>query len=99
MLEVNIFLDENDLHQNTPMHQYIMRYLMHHSIMGATLFTASMGYGHKHHLHSPAGLGAVDEGPMMIIFVDEEEKVRRVLLHIREIIKEGLITLKNVEKI
>ena len=59
--------------------------------MGASVFTAILGYGHKHHLHNPRNLGNVDESPIMILFIDEEEKVNKVLPHIKEIIKEGVI--------
>ncbi len=99
MVEVNIFLDESDIFEDKPMHEYIMRYLMHHFIMGASIFSATVGYGHKHHLHHPKKIGNVDESPIMILFVDEEEKVQQVLPHLKEVINEGLITLKKVERV
>ena len=40
----------------------------------------------------------MDEGPIMIPFVDEEEKVRGVLPHIKEVIKDGLIVMKKAER-
>ena len=98
MIEVNLFLDESDLFQDKPAHEYIMRYLMHNSILGASVFSAIMGYGHKHHLHHPKKIGNVDENPIMIVFIDEEEKVKKVLPHLKEVINEGLITLKKVER-
>jgi PII-like signaling protein len=58
-----------------------------------------MGYGQKHHLHHTKGIGTVDEGPIMILFVDDEEKVRGVLPHIKEVIKGGLIVAKRVERL
>jgi PII-like signaling protein len=58
-----------------------------------------MGYGQKHHLHHTKGIGTVDEGPIMILFVDDEEKVRGVLPHIKEVIKDGLIVAKRVERL
>ena len=99
MREVNIFFDENDQHEGKPMHEYLMRYLMHHSIAGATVFSAMMGYGRKHHLHAPKGFVAADDGPLMLLFVDSEEKVNAVLPHLREVVKEGLITVKNVDTV
>jgi len=98
MLEVTIFLDEDDRYEDKVMHEYIMRYLMHHQISGATIFAAMGGYGHKRHLHYPRKIGAADEGPIMIMFVDAEEKVRHVLPHLKEVVKEGLIVLKKAEK-
>jgi PII-like signaling protein len=35
----------------------------------------------------------------MILFVDDEEKVRGVLPHIKEVIKDGLIVAKRVERL
>ena len=99
MLEISMFLDEDDSYQDKPMHEYILRYLMHHQILGASLFEARFGYGHKHHLHKPRSFGAVDEGPIMIIFIDEEEKVNTVLPHLKEVLGDGLMISKKVERI
>jgi PII-like signaling protein len=99
MLEITLFLDEDDRYEGTQMQEHIMRYLMHHGIMGASVFAATMGYGHKHHLHRPKGLGTSDEGPIMIVFIDDEAKVKTVLPHLKEIVREGLIVAKSVDRI
>ncbi len=99
MLEVSVYLDEDDLYEGKPLHEYLVRHLMHHEIVGATVFAAVMGYGHKHHLHHPNKFGAVDERPIMIQFIDEEARVHAVLPHIKEIVKEGLIIMKKVERV
>lgn len=99
MIEVKIFLDEADLHETKPLHEYIMRYLMHHNIIGASVFEAYEGFGRKHHLHHLKELGTVDETPLMILFIDEEEKVNSVLSHLKEIVKEGLIVTSAVLRV
>ncbi len=99
MLEVKIFLDEADTYGEKPLHEHIMRHLMHHNIRGASVFEAYEGYGRKHHLHHLKVLGSVDENPLMILFIDEEEKVNSVLPHFREIVNGGLITANRVMKI
>ena len=99
MLEVTIFLDEDDMYEGHSLHQHIMHYLIHHHMLGASIFAALGGFGHKRHLNYPKRLGAADEEPLMIIFIDEEEKVREVLPHLKEIVKEGLIVAKKVERI
>jgi PII-like signaling protein len=98
MLEVTVFLDEDDRYNDEPLHQYIMKYLLHHHIMGATVFSAIGGYGVKRHLHYPRKFGAADEGPLMILFIDEEEKINGVLPHLKEVVAEGLVVLKKVER-
>jgi PII-like signaling protein len=97
MMEVKIFFDEDDRYGDQSTHDYLMHYLLHQQIRGATLFSATMGYGQKHHLHSPKRLGATDERPLMIMFIEEEEQVKMVLPHIKEVIKQGLIVTHNVE--
>ncbi len=99
MVEVKIFLDEADQYEGKPMHEQVMRYLMHHNIAGASVFSAMMGYGRKHHLHSPRKIGGMDEEPVMILFIDEEEKVRAVMPHLKEIVKEALIVQRTVERV
>jgi len=99
MIEVTLFLDEDDRYNGKPMHEQIMRLLMHHGIRGASSFSALMGYGHKHHLHHPKALGTVDEGPIMILFIDEEAKVQAVLPLLKEVVREGLIVTKSVQKV
>ena len=98
MLEVSIFLDEDDVHDGKKLYEHIMRHLMHHKILGASVFEALGGYGHKHHLNFPRRVGATDEGPIMILFIDEEEKVRSVLPHIKKVVKEGLVVVKTVAR-
>jgi hypothetical protein len=99
MLEISVFLDEDDRYQGMRMEEYIVRYLMHHGIMGATVFSGAMGFGHRHHLHHPHVLGTEDEKPRMILFIDEETRVREVLPHIKEVVREGLIVARTVERI
>jgi uncharacterized protein len=97
MVEIKIFLDEGDRHGDTLMYEYIMRYLMHHQIQGACILPVFAGFGSKHHLHLPKSLGSMDEVPLVLLFIDEEEKVNLVLPHLKEIIKKGLIVRTNVE--
>lgn len=98
MLEVKIFLDEGDRHGSTRTSEYILRMLLREGIVGGSLYRAMMGFGSKRHLHQPHRFGTSDEAPLMLLFIDEEEKVRRVLPMVREVINSGLITLTQVER-
>jgi PII-like signaling protein len=98
MTEVKIFFDEDDRHEDQSTYDYLMHYLLHQHIRGATLFSAMMGYGQKHHLHSPKRLGATDERPLMIMFIEDEDKVKAVLPHMKEVVKHGLIITHEVHQ-
>jgi uncharacterized protein len=97
MLELKIFIDEGDMYNGKPLSEYIMRYFMHHNIRGASIFAAIEGFGHKHHLHSPKQIGNVDEGPLLIMAIDDEEKIRMILPHLKDLIAEGLIVTSRVD--
>lgn len=99
MLEVQLFFDEDDRHDGKPLVEHILRYLMHEKIAGATVFAAVMGYGSKRHLHEPRRLGGSDEGPLMLVFIDEAEKVHAVIPHLKEVVREGLIVVRPVERV
>lgn len=99
MIEVTVFLDEDDTHNGKPTYEYLMRYLMHHDIAGASLFAALGGYGSKRHLHFPRKIGAADEGPLMLVFIDEDEKILPLIPHIKEAVSGGLLVRRNVEKL
>jgi PII-like signaling protein len=97
MVEIKIFLDEGDLHEDGPMYDYIMRYLMHNGIHGASILPVFAGFGSKHHLHLPNSIGSVDESPLIIMFIDEDDKIEVVLPHLKGIIKHNLIVKTKVE--
>jgi len=97
MLQVQLFLDEEDTFQGHSSSEHILRYLLHHKILGATLFKAHMGFGAHRHLNAPGKLGATDALPVMIMFIDEEEKVQHVLPHLKEVLASGLIVAHRTE--
>lgn len=98
-LEITLFLDEDAMYKSKPQHEHILHYLMQHNISGATVFTGAIGFGRSHRLHKPGLLGSTDPRPLMLIFVDEEAKVRAVLPHIKEVMKNSLIIMKQVERV
>lgn len=99
MLEAKVFLDEGDRFGGKSTAELLLRLLMREGIAGASLYRAVMGYGEKHHLHMPQRFGTSDEGPLFLLFIDDDERVRRVLQMVREIIgAAGLIVVSHVEK-
>jgi PII-like signaling protein len=99
MVQVQLFLDEQDSFQEISSSEHILRYLLHHKIMGATMFKGHMGFGERRHLNAPRRIAASDANPVMILFIDDEEKVRHVIPHIREVLAGGLIVSQKVERL
>ena len=97
MLEVKVFLDEGDTTGSGSTYEHLLRTLLREGIAGGSLYRALMGFGNKRHLHQPGRFGTSDEAPLMLMFIDEEAKVREVLPMVREVIGRGLITVTRVE--
>ncbi len=97
MVQAQIYLDQDDMYQEEPLSEHILRYLMHHEIRGATLFRADRGYGAQRHLHAPGRIGTLDERPIMITFIDTSTHVRAILPYIRSLLTDGIIVTSQVE--
>ena len=98
MLQAQIFIDKDDLKGSKPLYEYIMQFLLEHKIAGATAFKGQTGYGPSQHLNRPHALFSFDEIPIVIMFIDEEEKVKSALTALRKEVKNGLIITHHVEK-
>jgi hypothetical protein len=98
MLQGQIFIDKEEHLDDKPLYEFIMRFLNEHGILGATCFTGHSGFGKNSRMKRPNDFFSFDEPPMMIIFIDEDEKVRKTLASLQNITKRGFITVHNVEK-
>ena len=94
------FCDVVDLWKNEErLYEAIVRKLHKQGILGATVLQGVMGYGVHRRIHKKGLLGVSDERPIVILAIDEEEKLRAVLPIITPMIKEGMINLVDTEVI
>jgi PII-like signaling protein len=96
---LRIFLDEADYWEGDLLHEAIVKKLHMMDIAGATVFRGLMGYGAPSRMHHLGWLGHPTELPIMVSIVDTEEKIRKVLPVLDEMVGEGLIVLSDVETI
>jgi uncharacterized protein len=98
MIQAQIFVDKDDLHNNQKVYEFIMDFLVSKRVAGATAYEGLTGFGANGQLQRPNQLFSFDEPPMMITFIDEEEKARQVLTELRKHFTGGLIITSHVEK-
>ncbi len=98
MLQAQIFLDEDDFRETVPMHKYIMKLLINEGIAGATSFRGQSGFGKNHNLQQPNQQFSFDDAPILITFIDEDDKVKHAITEIRKKFDGGLIVTHSVEK-
>jgi PII-like signaling protein len=96
-LQLTIYVNEADRIGDTPLHEDIVRRLLHFEIAGATVTRGSMGYGQHGQVHRKRLFGVSDDRPVVITSVDDEARIRRILPEIQSVVIQGLITLHEVE--
>ena len=94
-----ILVDETDMWKDVHLYAAIVTVLERQGIAGATVNRGLMGFGRHRRIHRKGLFGVADDTPVTIFAVDTEEKIRAVLVIIVPMVKEGLITLQDVEVI
>lgn len=97
MTQVQIFFDKDKFKGDKALTDFIMEFLVDNQIVGATAFRGEVGFGENQQIKRPGRLFSFDEPPMMITFIDEDEKVRKVLSAFRKKVKSGFIVVNPVE--
>jgi PII-like signaling protein len=97
MIQAQIFIDADELKGVKTLEDFIIHFLIKHKIAGATVFRGRLGFGENQQMKRPFDLFSFDEIPLLITFIDEEDKVKKMLTELRKEWKGGLITTHKVE--
>lgn len=93
---LRVFIGESDRWQHRPLYEAIVLKARELGLAGATVLRGPMGFGANSHLHTAKILRLSNDLPIVIEVVDTEEKINRLLPHLDEMVKEGLVTLEDV---
>jgi uncharacterized protein len=95
-IQVTIYLNESDRWNHKPLHLEILRYLRQENVAGACAFHAVAGFTGRNRVHTSSLVEAGGNLPVVLIFVDLEEHVSRVIPKLREMAPGRLIVRENV---
>lgn len=94
---LRIYIGEDDRWEEEPLHDAIVKKLRMMDFAGATVYRGLSGFGAQQRVHRSGFLGLSRDLPIMISVIDTDEKIRRVLPVLDEMVDEGLIALSDVE--
>ena len=97
MLQAQIFIDKDEMYQDNLLHNFIMEYLIENEISGATAINGFMGFGKNQKIKNPNRLFSFDEQPMVILFIDEDQKVKKIAKELSKLVTNGIIVTYPVE--
>jgi len=95
-VQVTIYLTEGDKWQNRPLHMEILNYLREENVFAATAIHAVGGFLGRQRVKTSHLVDAGGKLPLMIIFVDTDEHVNRVLPKLKEMASHRMIVRENV---
>lgn len=95
-VQVTIYLQEDDKWQKKPLHIEILNYLRQENVYAATVLHCVAGFLGRQRVKTSHLVDAGGKLPVIIIFVDKDEHVTRVLPRLKEMAPNRLIVRENV---
>jgi len=95
-VQVTMYLNEADQWHHRPLHMEILRYLRNENVYAATAVHCVAGFLGRQRVESAHLVEAGGKLPVIIIFVDTDEHVSRVLPTLKEMAAHRLIVRENV---
>lgn len=96
---LRIHFGETDKWKDKPLYEAIIQKCRELDIAGATVFRGVEGYGASTLIHRSHLLSRSSDLPIMVSVIDTEEKVRKLLPLLDDMVDEGLIAMSDVEVI
>ena len=95
-VQVTVYLNEADEYQRRPAHLQILNYLRQENIANAVVVHAVAGFIGRSRVKTSTLVDAGGKLPLIVLFVDEEEHVKRVLPKLKEMSGPRLIVRESV---
>lgn len=96
---LRLVVSEDDQWEGTPLYEAIVKRLIMNDIAGATVYRAIAGYGPHRRYHKKKTLSSTGELPILIVVVDTEESIRKIIPILDEMIHEGIVITSDVDVI
>jgi uncharacterized protein len=95
-VQVTIYLNESDKWQGKPLHMAILNYLHGENVFAACTLHSVGGFLGRQRVETSQLVDAGGKLPVIIIFVDTDEHVSRVLPKLKEMAANRMIVRENV---
>lgn len=93
---LTIFIGESDMVGRRPLATEIVHRAHEAALSGATVLRGEAGFGASNHIHTTHILSLSEDLPVVIIIVDEAERIHAFLPVLEALVVEGLIIIDDV---
>ena len=95
-VRVRAYFGERDHHNGKPLWSALLEFLRREGAAGATVSRGIAGYGAHSKIHAASIVDLSADLPLVLEWVDTEERVQRLLPALEEMLQGGLITTDPV---
>ena len=95
-VRVRAYFGERDKHEGTPLHRALLAFLLREGAAGATVTRGGAGYGAGSKIREATWADIVADLPLVLGWVDTEERVARLLPALEAMLQGGLVTTNPV---
>lgn len=88
---VRVFIGEHERHEGKPLYEAIVEKLESAGAAGVTVFRGIEGFGAAKHVHKKRPFQYSDDLPIMIEFIDKEDRMGGFLAQVEPLVRRGLI--------
>src|SRR5438477_11162691 len=93
---LTVFIGEEDAYDHQPLATEIVHRAQQAGLAGATVVRGIEGFGASNHVHTTRILSLSNDLPIIILVVDDPERIDAFLPQLDELISEGLVILDDV---
>jgi hypothetical protein len=94
---LKIYIGESDKLNGAPLYEAIVLKARELNLTGATVTRGITGFGTHHLIHTSKILDMSYNQPIIIEIIDQKENLDQLLAYLKEIVKEGLVTLEDIQ--
>jgi len=94
---LTVFIGESDRYHHKPLYSEIVHRAHQAGLAGASVLRGIEGFGASQHVHTTRLLSLSEDLPVVIVIVDDADRVDRFALTLDELITEGLVVVEDVE--
>lgn len=94
---MRILIDESNKWEHKPLYEALVMKAREHGLSGATVTRGEMGFGGSSHIHTAKILRLSADLPIQVDLIDTQEKIRAFLPVVEEMVREGIVTLLDME--
>ncbi|MCA1670552.1 MAG: DUF190 domain-containing protein [Thermomicrobia bacterium] len=94
---MRIYIGESDRWHHQTLSDALLLMAKREGLAGGTVFRGVAGFGAHSRIHTTSILRLSEDLPVLVEFVDSQERIAHIRPFVAEMVKEGLVTIDPVE--